>query len=114
MPTPAFQHADAVAAEAADHRPAGAGAEVGRGDPRLLRERLAEGRRQAQCQLVAGEHGGRLGDLALAARLGAGGDHDLLAVHGEVEGESDLGGAAGSHAHPLDRGADPRALRLGR
>lgn len=74
------QDADTVAIEAANHRPAGRRAKVGRRHAGQGIERLAQLRRLMQGQRVAFHHAGRRGQGCAAQRVG--GDHLRVEHHG--------------------------------
>ena len=60
---PVGQHFDALAGLPANDRSGRDGAEIGRADAGLFRQRLADTARLFERQGVAGEYGGRLGEL---------------------------------------------------
>jgi hypothetical protein len=69
------EQADAVAVKAADHRPAGLGAEAGGGHPGQMAQAVAERALPCSCQLITGQDRAGLGDLAAQ---GVAGDDDGL------------------------------------
>ena len=75
---PPFEHPDAVAAQAADHRPAGGWPEVGAGHTELIRDGFADARSNLTPQLIAAHDGRGLGDIECLLAQSCGGDDDFL------------------------------------
>ena len=77
-----LQHSDAGSPEGADNGAAGAGTEVGGADAGLIGQQFTERRGLVLVQLVAAKHRRGLGDLALAASVGMGGDDEVVEMDG--------------------------------
>lgn len=75
-----FEHADTRAAEPANDRARGAGAEVRRGYADLTRERLAETRAAHAIERRVANDGDRLADVANGAVAQDSGDDDLSRI----------------------------------
>ncbi len=95
------QHADTVAIQAADDRPAGAGSEVGRRHPRLLVQGFTQAAFLLQGQAIPFQHGAGRGKLGAAQRVG--GDYLRLQVDGVGGGGDEQG--SGEGRQPSKRGA---------
>lgn len=80
----AGEQAEAVPAETADDGAAGAGTERRGTDAGLAGEQIAEGGGGMEEELAAGDDGGGLGEVGLAARVGRGGDDEVFEGDGFV------------------------------
>jgi hypothetical protein len=80
-----FEDSDAVAPQATDDWPAGAGTEVGGVHSGHRLERSAQGRRQLELQALALHHGDGTSELGGASRVDLRSDDDQLVVNVHVE-----------------------------